>query len=298
MFIQWILELLIVILFHITHRLTLSGVRLYSRGEKYIYFFFRPLAQVRYWGGAKDSIFAQCIIVPWPPTNACDISYQYRQINILAWILIPNCWIFTFSHFATVDLGRHREFERLLIKYIHGSDYVFVPVRTLPPAQSPRPQFAAIKQEWSDCHEIKSNHIDWTLSITCDHRNWLLPWSWHLIFKIKYLICKVLWQDYPIATRWKINVSILTLGLKCSHHLWPWSWPWLRISEVKFLNSCISGMSGPIGAKRKRNNLIGCWSNNVNLTFDNMGGLHPGFLRLNYIWIAIFREWRGLLTLN
>ena len=65
-------------------------------------------------------------------------------------------------------------------------------------------------QKWSDCHETKSEHIDWTLGLKCDHQIW--PWPW--IFKVKYEICYISTKSGPIATRQKANISIWTLGLK------------------------------------------------------------------------------------
>ena len=33
-------------------------------------------------------------------------------------------------------------------------------------------------QKWSNCHETKSKHIDWSLSLKYDHRIWPWPWPW------------------------------------------------------------------------------------------------------------------------
>ena len=69
-------------------------------------------------------------------------------------------------------------------------------------------------QKWSDCHETKSEHIDWTLGLKCDHQIWHWPWPWPWIFKVKYEICYISTKSGPIATRRKANISIWTLGLK------------------------------------------------------------------------------------
>ena len=69
-------------------------------------------------------------------------------------------------------------------------------------------------QKWSDCHETKSEHIDWTLGLKCDHQIWHWPWPWPWIFKVKYEICYISTKSGPIATRWKANISIWILGLK------------------------------------------------------------------------------------
>ena len=45
--------------------------------------------------------------------------------------------------------------------------------------------------KWSDCHETKSKHIDWTQGLKCDHRVWPWPWPWPWIFKVKHAICYI-----------------------------------------------------------------------------------------------------------
>ena len=69
-------------------------------------------------------------------------------------------------------------------------------------------------EKWSDCHETKSKHINWTLGRKCDHQIWPWPWPWPWIFKFKYEIFYISTKSCPIATKWKANKSIWTLGLK------------------------------------------------------------------------------------
>ena len=69
-------------------------------------------------------------------------------------------------------------------------------------------------EKWSDCHETKSKHIDWTLGLKCDHQILPWPWPWPWIFKVKYEICYISAKSGPIATKWKANISIWTRGLK------------------------------------------------------------------------------------
>ena len=69
-----------------------------------------------------------------------------------------------------------------------------------------------LSQKWSDCHETKSKHIDWTLGLKCDHRVWPWPWPWPWIFKVKYGICYISAKNGPIATKQKANISIELLG--------------------------------------------------------------------------------------
>ena len=73
-----------------------------------------------------------------------------------------------------------------------------------------------LSQKWSDCHGTKSEHIDWTLGLKCDHQiwPWPWPWPWPWIFKVKYEICFISTKNGPIAMRRKANISIWTRGLK------------------------------------------------------------------------------------
>ena len=63
-----------------------------------------------------------------------------------------------------------------------------------------------LSQKWSDCHETKSKHIDWTLGLKCDHRVWPWPWPWPIFFKVKYTICYISAKNGPIATKQKANI--------------------------------------------------------------------------------------------
>ena len=76
--------------------------------------------------------------------------------------------------------------------------------------------FLYLSQMWSDCHETKSKHIDWTLRLKCDHQFWPWPWPWPWIFKVKYGISYISAKSGPIATKRKANISI---DLQAS--MWP-----------------------------------------------------------------------------
>ena len=123
--------------------------------------------------------------------------------------------------------------------------------------------FLYLSQKWSDCHETKSKHIDWTQGLKFDHRVWPWPWPWPWIFKIKYGISYISAKSGPIATKRKANISIerqasnvtngfeldhnldlWILKVKCDLDLWPHTWPWPWIFMVKFWNSCISEWEG------------------------------------------------------
>ena len=68
--------------------------------------------------------------------------------------------------------------------------------------------FLYLSQKWSDCHETKSKHIDWTLGLKCDHWVWPWPWPWPWIFKVKYGISYISAKSGPIAKKRKANISI------------------------------------------------------------------------------------------
>ena len=97
-----------------------------------------------------------------------------------------------------------------------------------------------LSQKWSDCHETKSKHIDWTLGLRCDHRVWPWTWPWTWIFQVKYRICYISAKNGPIATKRNANTST---GLEASNvttRFWPW------IFKVKYEICYISTKSGPI----------------------------------------------------
>ena len=54
-----------------------------------------------------------------------------------------------------------------------------------------------LNQKWSDCHETKSKHMDWTHGLKCDHGVWPWPWPWPWIFKVKHGICYISIKSYP-----------------------------------------------------------------------------------------------------
>ena len=71
-------------------------------------------------------------------------------------------------------------------------------------------------KKWSDCNEIKSKHIDWTLCLKCDHIIWPWPWAWPWIFKVKYGIHYSLAKNGMIATK-----QNQTYRLNTTPHMWP-----------------------------------------------------------------------------
>ena len=61
------------------------------------------------------------------------------------------------------------------IEYLIRFWSIFVVTLTLD-LQGQKWNLLYLRQKWSDCHETKSKHIDWTLGFKCDHQVW--PWSW------------------------------------------------------------------------------------------------------------------------
>ena len=176
--------------------------------------------------------------------------------------------------------------------------------------------FRYLSQKWSDCHETKSKHIDWTLGLRCDHRVWPWPWPWPWIFKVKYRICYISAKNGPIATKPKANISIELQGLKCDHRIWPWPWPWPWIFKVKYGISYISAKSGPIATKRKASISIELLASNVTNGFelDHNGDLWilkvkrdldlwphtwpwPWIFMVKF-WNSCISEWEGRLSLH
>ena len=120
-------------------------------------------------------------------------------------------------------------------------------------------------QIWSNCHEMKSKHINWTLGLKCDHQVWPWQWYWPWIFKVKYGSCYISTKSGPIGMKREADISIelqalnVTNGFdlghdldlwifkdKCDFDLWPHAWPWPRIFMIKFWNSCISEWKGQL----------------------------------------------------
>ena len=117
-----------------------------------------------------------------------------------------------------------------------------------------------LSQKWSDCHETKSKHINWTHGLKCDHRVWPWPWPWSWIFKAKYEICSISAKSGPIATKWKAYNR-----LNSRPQMWPMGLTLTMTLTFEFLRS------------------------NVTLTFDRTHCLAMD---------SCFSEWAGRLTLN
>ena len=89
-----------------------------------------------------------------------------------------------------------------------------------------------LSQKWSDCHETKSKHIDWTLGLKCDHIVWLWPWPWPWRFKVKFAISlpkmarlprneKQTYRLNPGTQMWPSDLTLaITLTLNFQSQIW------------------------------------------------------------------------------
>ena len=73
-------------------------------------------------------------------------------------------------------------------------------------------EFSYMSIKNGSIHETKNKHIDWTLSLGCDHWIWPWPWPWLWIFKVKYRIHYISTKNGPIATKQKANILIELLA--------------------------------------------------------------------------------------
>ena len=138
-----------------------------------------------------------------------------------------------------------------------------------------------LSQKWSDCHETKSKHIDWTLGLKCDHWIWPWPWHWPLFFKVKYRICYISAKNWSDCHKTKSDHIDWTLGLKCDHRVWPWLWTWPYIFKVKYRICYISAKNGPIVTKQEHTYRLNSKASNVTITFDLGHDIDLEFSRSN-----------------
>ena len=113
--------------------------------------------------------------------------------------------------------------------------------------------FLYLSQKWSDCHETKSKHIDWTIGLKCDHWVWPWPWPWPWIFKVKYGISYISAKSAPIATNKK-----QTYRLNSRPQMWPMGLNLTITLTFEF------------------------WRLNVTLSFDHTHDLDHGFSWSNF----------------
>ena len=74
-----------------------------------------------------------------------------------------------------------------------------------------------LSQKWSNCHETKSKHIDWSQDLKYDHWVWPWTWPWPWIFKVKYEFLYISTKTGPIATKRKSK----HIDLNSRPQIWP-----------------------------------------------------------------------------
>ena len=105
-----------------------------------------------------------------------------------------------------------------------------------------------LSQKWSDCHEMKSKHMDWILGLKWGRWVWPWPWPWPWIFKVKYVICYISAKNGPIGTKRKANKSSPQI---CDHWDSPSPWSWPGIIKVKYGICYILWQNDLIATKQK-----------------------------------------------
>ena len=131
---------------------------------------------------------------PWPWPWPWIFKVKYR----IGYISVKNCLI------AMKQKQTHRLNSRL---QMWPSGLTLAVTLTLN-FQGQILNWLYLSQKWSDCHETKSKHIDWTLGFKSDHRVWPWPWPWPWIFKVKYRIGYISAKNGAMATKRKANTSV------------------------------------------------------------------------------------------
>ena len=98
-----------------------------------------------------------------------------------------------------------------------------------------------LTQKWSDCHEIKSKYIDWTLGLKCDHEVWHWPWVWPWILRSNMILT----FDHTLGLDQGFSLSNFEIAASQNGrtdwhwtkgvwvgHSWPWLWPFGEQGQV------------------------------------------------------------------
>ena len=153
-----------------------------------------------------------------------------------------------------------------------------------------------LSQKWSDCHETKSRHINWTLGLKCDQIwPWPSPWPW--IFKVKYGIFYISTKSGPIASKrkakywlnsrpqmWPMHLTLtmtLTFEFSRSNVILTIWWPrsGIRIYQIG------TGVTSDVGVPSTR--LVRFWSPSVHFTY--FGGILTQ-LNISNVWFPYLME--------
>ena len=111
------------------------------------------------------------------------------------------------AHPVAAKLGRYIPLVMLLSETFFTNFFLKFQMRFWEWDQS-KSGICYILAKMLDCHETKSNHIDWTLGLKWDHRVWPWSWPWPSVFKVQYVICYISAKNGPIGTKQKTNISI------------------------------------------------------------------------------------------
>ena len=130
-----------------------------------------------------------------------------------------------------------------------------------------------LSQKLFNCHEMKNEHINWTLGLKCSQHFWPWSWPWPWIFKVNFKIA--------VLQKWQ---GWLTLSLIHNHDgdLW---WPrW----GVRFYR-IVTGVTSDAGVPSTHLVLIGLISRWLKLFLKNSS---------NCIQLPLAQTWKKSIFLN
>ena len=175
-----------------------------------------------WWPGTINFHICQCTddIIKSPQYTGGDFMFLYRFVHRRRRRRRRRPQILVHAITFEQLLGFLSFLAQLLALTCRLPDYIFIDFR-----RDLDLDLLYLSQKWSDCHETKSKHSDWTLGLKCDKRVWPWPWPWPWIFKVKYRICYISAKNGPIPTKRKANISIelwgsnVTSGFDLGHDL-------------------------------------------------------------------------------
>ena len=174
-----------------------------------------------------------------------------------------------------------------------------------------------LSQKWSNCHETKNKHSDWTLGLKCDHRVWPWPWPRPRFFKVKYRICYISAKNGPIATKQKAYISIgllvsnVTIGFDLCHKidlefskrsnidLLYLSQKWFDCHEMKSKHIDWTPRPQNVTIRFDLDHNLDLWIFKVKHDLDLWPHTWPWpWIFMVKLWNSCISEWEGRLTLH
>ena len=133
-------------------------------------------------------------------------------------------------------------FSRIDGPVLHGlPDYILVDFRWDVGLEFSRSniEFAISWPKWSNCHETKRKHIDWTL------KPQIWPSDLTLVMILTFNFEGQIWNSLsqPKMVRLPQNKSKhidWTPSFKSDHQIWHWLWAWPLLFKVKYAIHCMS----------------------------------------------------------